>query len=288
VLAFFGSEIRLCELDVGALTTYVSARRQQAGAREGTTVAPQTILHELHALSSLFKRAIAEGKAEVNPVSRLPQKPRVERGEAEYLEVAEAARLLKAAKDLDQGRAGRRIRFLRPILATFLLTGGRAQEVLGLENSDVDLENGQVHFRPNPRRTLKRARHKRWIPLWPQLRVILSPHIEGHPGLLFPSANRNMLRDIRGAIASAVKRAEIQKSVTPHTFRHTYAATRLQTMDHGHHPVSPYTVMRELGHSSLSLIEKTYGHLLEVRHRSAVVEYREPRVVPFAQRARGA
>jgi len=46
--------------------------------------------------------------------------------------------------------------------------------------------------------------------------------------------------------------------------------------------------MRELGHSSLSLIEKTYGHLLEVRHRSAVAEYHEPSVVPFRQQARGA
>ena len=96
-----------------------------------------------------------------------------------------------------------------------------------------------------------------------------------------------MLRDIRGAVGSAVKRAQIQKRVTPHTFRHTYAATRLQTMVHGH-PVSPYTVMRELGHSSLSLIAKTYGHLLEVRHRSAVVQYCEPRVVPFPRQAKGA
>ena len=42
--------------------------------------------------------------------------------------------------------------------------------------------------------------------------------------------------------------------------------------------MSVYTVMRELGHSTLSLIEKTYGHLLDVRHRSSVVEYRETKV----------
>lgn len=61
----------------------------------------------------------------------------------------------------------------------------------------------------------------------------------------------------------------------------------LQTMDLGH-PVSPCTVMGELGHSSLSLVEKTCGHLLEVGHRSPVVAYREPRVVPFPQQAEGA
>ncbi len=49
-------------------------------------------------------------------------------------------------------------------------------------------------------------------------------------------------------------------------------------------PVSPYTVMRELGHSSIALIEETYGHLSNVGVRSPVVEYREATVVPFAQR----
>ncbi len=53
---------------------------------------------------------------------------------------------------------------------------------------------------------------------------------------------------------------------------------RLQTLGHGE-PVSPFTVMRELGHSSIGLIEKTYGHLLDVRHRSEVVEYREAKVL---------
>lgn len=55
-----------------------------------------------------------------------------------------------------------------------------------------------------------------------------------------------------------------------------------------HHTAS-FSVDRRRGarHGSLSLIEKTYGHLLEVRHRSAVVEYREVRVVPFLRRAEG-
>jgi len=46
----------------------------------------------------------------------------------------------------------------------------------------------------------------------------------------------------------------------------------------------PYTVMQVLGHSSLSLIEKTYGHLLNVRHRSPVVEYRRTELLELAAR----
>lgn len=60
---------------------------------------------------------------------------------------------------------------------------------------------------------------------------------------------------------------------------------RPSTLDHGQ-PVSPFTVMRELGHSSIGLIEKTYGHLLDVRHRAEVVEYREAKVVDLGKRRR--
>ena len=87
---------------------------------------------------------------------------------------------------------------------------------------------------------------------------------------------------------AAIKGAGIKgKRITWHTLRHTYAATRLQTLDHGA-PVSPYTVMRELGHRSLQLLEETYGHLQGVRHREPVVEYRETAILDFPSAARGA
>ena len=50
--------------------------------------------------------------------------------------------------------------------------------------------------------------------------------------------------------------------------------------------ISPYTLMRELGHSSLGLIERTYGHLLHVRDRSARLEFREAQVVSMEERRR--
>ncbi len=95
---------------------------------------------------------------------------------------------------------------------------------------------------------------------------------------LFPSSNGGMIKDLRGSLRAALKAAEIDKHVTLHSLRHTYTAARLQTTDGGV-AVSVYTVMRELGHSTLSLIEATYGHLLDVRYRDSVVEYRETKVL---------
>ncbi len=56
-------------------------------------------------------------------------------------------------------------------------------------------------------------------------------------------------------------------------FRHTYTATRLQTLDRGA-PVSLYTVSDELGHGSEDMVRRVYAHLGTVRHRSEVLEYR--------------
>jgi integrase len=56
-------------------------------------------------------------------------------------------------------------------------------------------------------------------------------------------------------------------------FRHTYCAARLQTLDQGA-PVSLFTVAKELGHGGEAMVRRVYGHLGQVRHRGAQVEYR--------------
>ena len=138
---------------------------------------------------------------DTNPVSRLPQRPTVEREERPYLETGEVARIFRVAADMDRTPHQHAVPYLLPILATFALTGGRAQEVLGLEVSDIDLENRVVHFRPNQHRLLKRPYHRRWVPLWPQLEAILADYpdrFDHRTGLLFPSRKGQMIRDLRG------------------------------------------------------------------------------------------
>lgn len=244
VRSYFGEHVRLVDLTVARLAEYVAAR-EDAGA------SAQTVLHELHALSSLFRRAVAEGQVSSNPVALLPDRPRIRRPEPVWLEVDEAARLLKASRG-----------WFRRLIATFLLTGGRRSEVFGLLGTDIDLGLRCVHFRPNEYRELKRDHHVRRVPLFEQLREELDGwRYVGTEGLLFPGRRGNMLTDVRGSLQTAVDRAQIRKQVTLHTLRHTFAAVRIQTLDRGA-PISPFKVMRELGHRSLSLIERTYGHLL--------------------------
>jgi integrase len=272
--------------DLSTITT--ADVRGWAETLQGSGLAGGTVRHHLNKLSNLYKRARAEGMVPsgYDPVGDLPEKPTARRGEAKWLEVPDAALLLESARTYRPhvGPKGGRVAlpFGYELLATFLLTGGRAAEVLGLEVDDVSLKRGMVTFRPNTWRRLKTPTSHRSVPLWPQLATLLKAYFpvreQMGPGtLLFPSYRTGAEamveddRDLLDAIAARAgwKAGEIRSKM----FRHTYTAARLQTLDHGA-PVSPYTVAKELGHGGESMVRRVYGHLGTTRHRAKAVEYR--------------
>ncbi|HET7599044.1 MAG TPA: site-specific integrase, partial [Gemmatimonadales bacterium] len=265
--------------DVRAWVTQLQALPSPRGG----TLTGSTLRQHLYALSNLYRRAQGEGYVPpgFNPVSALMEKPTAEREEARWLEVHEAALLLEAARVLPLRRPDLAAAFMYPLVATFLLTGGRKAEVLGLQVADVSFDRKTVTFRKNATRRLKTRPSHRTIPLWPQLEEILRPYVfqaDRPPSeLLFPrieAGQERMVTDFRKALNRVTVPAGWgEGAITPKMFRHTYCAARLQTLDRGA-PVSPYTVSREMGHGSQDMVERVYSHLGQVRHRSEVVEYR--------------
>lgn len=219
---------------------------------------PGTVKHYLNAMSNLFRRAQEEGivAAGHNPVTVLMEgRPRPRPKEAHWLETHDAALLLEAARTFKPKRSEVAMPYAYPLIATYLLTGGREKEVLGLEVDDVSFDRGVITFRPNRWRRLKTITSHRSVPLWPQLREILQQHLYGGEqprvtGLLFPSVrgeDQSMIRDARKMLDAVAERAGWKAGeIRTKAFRHTYTATRLQTLDRGA-PVSVYTVAKELG-----------------------------------------
>jgi integrase len=240
----------------------------------------------LNSLSNLYRRAQGEGYVTpgFNPVASLMEKPKDRREEARWLEVHEAALLLEAARLFVPDRPDIAMPYAYPLVATFLLSGGRTREVLGLEWDDISFDRKTITFRPNRWRRLKTGTSRRAMPLWPQLQKILQEYLASLPGppgrLLFPSVRTNgkneesMVTDVRKLLDAVAERCGWEEGeIRSRMFRHTYCAARIQTLDNGA-PVSLYTVARELGHGGLALVHRVYSHLGEVRHRSEVVEYR--------------
>lgn len=283
-VTFFGAERELSTITVADVRRWTAHLLTQPNRRQGGTLSAASVRHHLSCLSNLYRRARAETfvPSGYNPVGDFDEKPSVPRREAKWLEIHHAALLLEAARtSRPKERPGSRhpLSFAYPLLATFLLTGGREAEVLGLQVADVSFDREVVTFRPNEWRRLKTPTSHRSVPLWPQLREILERYLAERPPsrLLFPSyrtGEEAMVTDCRTLIDAVVDRGgwaagEIRSKV----FRHTYCAARLQSLD-GDAPVSVFTVANEMGHGGEAMVRKVYGHLGRVRHRAPAVEYR--------------
>ena len=269
---------------------------------------PGTVRHYLNALSGLYERAdeleyVDDG---YNPVAKLKDNPvgKWRGDEAKFFEVDEAALLLEAARVLERpgetsrvGARGNRVTAnpgLYPIIGTFLLTGGRFSEVLGLDVEDVRLDRGIVRFRPNAHRGLKTSTSIRTVPLWPQLRGILQKWMYGGEqprteGLLFPSTTGGRIQDLRKSLDAMGALCGMEPGeVRTKAFRHTHCSARLQTVQGllkpGRAPTDPdafeyvevsrFTVQKEMGHGGAQLVDRIYGHPPMRPHRSDEVEFR--------------
>ncbi len=170
---FLGTDREMESIRVSDVRAW-SAHLAQVMSHGVRTLSAGTVRHHLNALSNLFRRAQEEEVVPPgwNPVAAMMDKPVPRRLEAHWLEVPDAALFLEAARTLPGRSSDLRADLVHPLLATFLLTGGRRSEVLGLEVSDVSFPRNTVTFRPNRYRRLKTATSARVVPLWPQLRDI--------------------------------------------------------------------------------------------------------------------
>lgn len=278
----FGATRDLVTIAVSDTKGYVDVLRTRSNGRGGT-LGGGAIRHHLNVLSNVFETAQSVERIDLgyNPIARLIDKPEGQPEEAKWLHVHEAALLLESARTYVPKRPDAAMPFIYALIATYLLTGGRESEVLGLEVTDINFDAAVVTFRPNTWRRLKTRKSHRTIPLWPQLATILKEYLKvsgRKSGLLFPSprlTEPGMVTDFRKALDAVAERAGWKEGdIRSKMFRHTYCAARLQTLDHGA-PVATFTVSKELGHTNTKLVDEVYGHLpKDGAHRSETVEYR--------------
>ncbi len=108
-----------------------------------------------------------------------------------------------------------------------------------------------------------KGRKDRMVPLAPDVAQVLREYITSHKlrrdDYLITSrqgeSGRMTSTRVWQIITSAVQAARINKRLSPHSFRHTYAIGRLKA------GASPVIVQKLLGHSSLSTTQKYIDHL---------------------------
>lgn len=172
------------------------------------------------------------------PVKRGPTRT------VEYLEGNEFRAMLDAASENLRDRA---------LLLTFLNTGARVSELLGICVADLDLEP------PLQVRLFGKGRKERVCPLWPKTAKALRALVEATG--LAPFSRDRVFRNIRGEplsrfgalyimrkyarLAQARAPSLSRKTIHPHKLRHTAAVHLLQA------GVDIVTISQWLGHASV-------------------------------------
>ena len=207
----------------------------------------ETVRRELEQLQAAIRYAHRD-----NVISMYPSiwKPKKSHSKSRWLTRKEAARLIREARKMPSASV-----YLPLFILIALYTGARSEAVLTLKWSQIDFESEVIDFRSGQRSQTK-GRAAVPIPrrLLRELRAAHVMRLSNVYVLQRESANDLPIKSIKNSFGTACTRAGLI-GVTPHTLRHTSASWLVQK------GVPIYEVARYLGHSSVAMVEKTYGHM---------------------------
>ena len=134
-----------------------------------------------------------------------------------------------------------------------LETGGRVSELISLIGFDIDIENARVLFRGDTTKTGQR----RYVPLRSKaVNEIMKWKLEPDKKVFIWKYPTNPSHNFRKLLQEINLRKTVNSTRSFHTLRHTYASHSLMS------GVNIFIVSRWLGHSSVKVTEKHYGHLI--------------------------
>jgi integrase len=225
--------------------------------------APSTVRNALMPLRVLYRRALRDGEATINPVAGIElaagEKPR-----DRFTSPDETRALIAAVPDRD-----------RAAWALAWYAGLRLGEVRALRWDDVDLSAGELHVRQawcNRTKQITRPKTEasvRTVPIVGELRRLLLEHrlltgrVSG--GLVVEKAGGGVESgdSLAWRAEKAWKAAKLER-VTMHSARHSYASLMILAR-------VPITALsRFMGHTSITVTVDRYGHLYPSERQAAV------------------
>jgi len=236
---------------------------------DGRGLQRSSIGRKVAALRSFCRFLIRSGAQRTDPIQQLGT-PRAPKKLPQFVSKEEAKNLL----DLPDASTALGARD-RALLELLYACGGRAEEIVGLDLDDVDLKGRIV-------RLYGKGKKERIVPFGvPALkslqfylgarRQLLASAKARDRGALFLNhrGGRLTTRSVRRLVHAYVQRTAIQRHISPHSLRHSFAT---HLLDAG---ADLRTLQELLGHASLATTQK-YTHLSQSRLK-AVYNKAHPR-----------
>lgn len=240
------------------LRGYVSALHDAEYART-------SIARKLASLRSFFKFAIRQGFASSNPAEPL-RNPRGQRKLPHFLTSEEIESLLNAPSKKDEG--GKRD---KAILETMYSAGLRVSEIVGMNDRDIDFEEGVVRVRGKGRKERFGA-IGRYAAEALQEYFRFRTRAQGTdltakelPTFVNRFGDRLTTRSVGRMLEKYIKQCGLDTRTTPHTLRHSFAT---HLLDRG---ADIRSVQEMLGHKSLGTTQ-IYTHVSTASIRKAYLQ----------------
>lgn len=254
-------------LDLEQFVEFMQSRKLNAWEQVGVTevraylaeltglgLARTTILRKIASLRSFFKYLTLQGLVEHNPLLHL-HSPKRQKKLPQFLYVREIEELLKFEDASPKGLRD------RAILEVLYGTGMRVSELTGLNLDDLDLDRGYLRvYGKGARERITFLGKKGGKALSDYLRkgrpFFLSRRLEADEGAVFLNKNGTRLsaRSIRRLLDNYVRKAALDKKISPHTLRHSFATHLLEG------GADLRAVQEMLGHVNISTTQ-IYTHL---------------------------
>jgi integrase/recombinase XerD len=244
--------------DVAAFVADLSASRH--GPDPGAPYRASSVARALAAVRSFHRFLVQENEAARSPATAVVR-PKVPRTLPRALSVQEMECILASP-------AGETPAVLRDraLLETLYGAGLRISELVGLDVDDLDLEEGSV-------RVVGKGDKERLVPLGRCAREALEAYLtRGRPALASPTSRGALFLNARGGrltrqgcakiLRGHVRRAGIDRRVSPHSLRHSFATHLLEG------GADVRVVQELLGHASVATTQiytlVTQQHLRDV------------------------
>lgn len=244
----------LADADARAIRAWLASLHDRKLARS-------SIARKLASVRSCLKYLARRGLVELNAARQI-RSPKLPKRLPSFLPKDESKNLLDS--EVDGSEAGLRDRALLEMLYA---TGLRVAECCGLDLDDVDRRQGSV-------RVMGKGGKERVVPAGDAalqaLGAWLAVRGEGR-GALFtnPRGGRLSTRGVHRIVKSRAQAAGIDRRVTPHTLRHTFATHMLGE------GADLRLIQELLGHSRLSTTQR-YTHV-SAEHLMKVYDQAHPR-----------
>ena len=224
---------------------------------------PRSIAHHITVLNSFYEFLISEEIININPFENI-RLPKLGEKLPNYLEEEEINNLLNIILNTPYDYRN------KAMFELLYATGLRVSELINLQLTDIDLENAFL-------KVVGKGSKERIVPIndvaIKYMNIYINDYypilLKGKPStyLFISNANKPISRQgFFKIIKKEAKRAGIEKEISPHVLRHSFAT---HLLNHG----ADLRIIQELlGHSDISTTQ-IYTHLVDEKIKSDYEEY---------------